>query len=157
MRKLMVAVKMNKTNKTTMASRIFASLLAVCIAALYLAMPVKAATAFTTVSAGGQYPSTTPESPSKEYNASIYGTDESLTSDMSYGSVQTLIRMDGAFVARNIYTLSITEFTFNVTGNGSIGYNEAITSQSIAYGWRFHHADSDYYVSAHKVTTLHLQ
>ena len=152
--------KMNKTNKattTTMARRVSAALLAVCIATVHLAMPVKAATAFTTVSAGGQYPNTMPESPSKEYNASIHGTDESLTSDMSYGSVQTLIRMDGAFVARNIYTLSITEFTFNVTGNGSIGYNEAITSQSIAYGWRFHHADSDYYVSAHKVTTLHLQ
>ena len=151
---------MNKTNKattTTMVRRASAALLAVCITALYLAMPVKAATAFATVSAGGQYPNTTPESPLKEYNASIYGTDESLTTDMSYGSVQTLIRMDGAFVAKNIYTLSITRFDLNVTGNDSIGYNEAITSQSIALGWRFHHADSDYYVSAHKVTELHLQ
>ena len=76
---------MNKTNKattTTMVRRASAALLAVCITALHLVMPVKAATR-PMVTADGYYPGTG-ANPQRYYYCAISGTDTSFTSEMYY-------------------------------------------------------------------------
>ncbi len=148
---------MNKTNKattTTMVRRASAALLAVCIATVHLAMPVKAATAFTTQQITGYYPDVLPYSPIREYTCRLGGTDQSMFADMSFGNSAVNISLSGVFYVVNPNTGSTVSYLANASGSSSIGKSHSIPDITYAEGWRYVSGMSDYYIRANIIASL---
>ncbi len=127
-----------------MVRRIFASLLAVCITALYLAMPVKAATR-PMVTADGYYPGTG-ANPQRYYYCAISGTDTSFTSEMYYALDGHKVRILTKPVIWNVSTGQIEEPEDDRNDFNSVSYSASMPS---SYGSGSFYMDvmSKYYLN----------
>ena len=144
----------NKTTTITMVRRASAALLAVCITALHLVMPVKAATAFTTQQAVGYYPDVLPYALVREYQCFLGGTDETMFADMTYGRDTYELNIVAVFYAENTVSHVQQAFAQGVTGYGSTGFSKSIVPADYAGGWRFICGDASYNIRTVEVAVL---
>ena len=144
----------NKATTTTMVRRASAALLAVCITALHLVMPVKAATAFTTQQAVGYYPDVLPYALDREYQCFLVGTDQTMFADMTYGRDTYELNIVAVFYAENTALQTQQAFAQGVTGYGSTGLSKSIVPADYAGGWRFICGDASYNIRTVEVAVL---
>ena len=144
----------NKTTTITMVRRASAALLAVCITALHLVMPVKAATTFTTQQAVGYYPDVLPYALVREYQCFLGGTDETMFADMTYGRDTYELNIVAVFYAENTALQTQQAFAQGVTGYGSTGFSKSIVPADYAGGWRFICGDASYSIRTTEVAIL---
>ncbi len=144
----------NKATTTTMVRRASAALLAVCITALYLALPVKAATAFTTQQVIGYYPDVLPYSPIREYQCALGGTDQTMFADMTYGRDTYELNIVAVFYAENTALQTQQAFAQGIVGYGSTGFSKSIVPADYAGGWRFTCGDASYSIRTTEVAIL---
>ena len=147
----------NKATTTTMVRRASAALLAVCITALHLVMPVKAATAFTTKYASGYYPDTNPLNPTKYYFCELGGTNESAYADMNDGSSTQPIRILSYYLYTNDPGSPVVAVLRDETAYSHVSTSYALSGlNSYSLGYRITGVLADYYVKTHVVASLDL-